>query len=155
MKQARGAGGLPGADDDDFTVVPVESTSESISLMLHCFPIRLTMHQGWHPNSEQLMELQQVKVHQCSLCVLSVCTSPVSQVKRPGYWMQRVWLWAAKSPLQRKKLGTWWTAPSTGQRHLSTNMATFMHLHSIFLLLFLHCCFCLFSFFGLFFFFYL
>lgn len=29
MKQARGAGGLPGADDDDFTVVPVESTSES------------------------------------------------------------------------------------------------------------------------------
>lgn len=28
MKQARGAGGLPGADDD-FSVVPVESTSES------------------------------------------------------------------------------------------------------------------------------
>lgn len=30
MKQARGAGGLPGADDDNFSVVPVESTSESI-----------------------------------------------------------------------------------------------------------------------------
>lgn len=29
MKQAKGAGGLPGADDDDFSVVPVESTSES------------------------------------------------------------------------------------------------------------------------------
>lgn len=29
MKQAKGAGGLPGAEDDDFTVVPVESTSES------------------------------------------------------------------------------------------------------------------------------
>lgn len=29
MKQSRGAVGLPGADDDDFTVVPVESTSES------------------------------------------------------------------------------------------------------------------------------
>lgn len=29
MKQARGAGGLPGADDDNFSVVPVESTSES------------------------------------------------------------------------------------------------------------------------------
>lgn len=30
MKQARGAGGLPGADEDDFSVVPVESTSESM-----------------------------------------------------------------------------------------------------------------------------
>lgn len=29
MKQARGAGGISGeADDDDFQVVPVESTSE-------------------------------------------------------------------------------------------------------------------------------
>lgn len=29
MKQAKGAAGLLGADDNDFTVVPVESTSES------------------------------------------------------------------------------------------------------------------------------
>lgn len=53
MKQARGAGGLPGADDD-FAVVPVESTSESTehfdsNLLNHSrstLSISLTMHRG-------------------------------------------------------------------------------------------------------------
>lgn len=37
MKQARGAAGLPGAtEEDDFQVVPVESTSEHIYIPQNC-----------------------------------------------------------------------------------------------------------------------
>lgn len=37
MKQARGAAGLPGAtEEDDFQVVPVESTSEHIYIPQTC-----------------------------------------------------------------------------------------------------------------------
>lgn len=45
MKQARGAG-LPGADEDDFAVVPVESTSESTEHLEFLKTNGLTKHQG-------------------------------------------------------------------------------------------------------------
>lgn len=68
MKQAKGAGGLPGADDD-FTVVPVESTSESTErFRIPQDFILLTFNfLYWFEDAsrlthklQQLMELQQV-----------------------------------------------------------------------------------------------
>lgn len=138
MKQARGAGGLPGADDDDFAVVPVESTSESTdnleclkNFILFSHPCStlthgLTMHRGRRISSEwNCPESQQLEVHQCRAVFSVFVIFPAPQVKRPGSWMPRAWLWAVRLPLPRKKRGTWWTAPSTGQTHLSTKMITY------------------------------
>lgn len=95
MKQASGAGGLPGADDDDFTVVSVESTSESaeqfqfLKILVHwCFTLYPSVWRSIKLTSKlrQLMELHQVKVHQRSVWVhlecMNVCAAPFSPGKK-------------------------------------------------------------------------